>query len=160
MSLNIGIIKTSETALAANKLPLDVFGQTKAPVTVSCPSRNGVVKLQLGIMLVVCNLGTCCIIGEPGKHRNNLICLPKQKLVLVSHGNDAHQIPYVENNKHSLVRTVAPLNLAPGEHFAYQLPDNLKTENYVVLTPRISAISWLKPAIVQPSAGIVSNQFL
>ena len=55
-------------------------------------------------------------------------CLPKQKLVLVSHGNDAHQIPYVENNKHSLVRTIAPLILAPGEQFAYQLPDNLKTE--------------------------------
>jgi len=70
MSLDIGMIKTKETALAANRLPLDVFGQTKAPVSFTCCARNGIVTLQLGIMLIVNGLGTSCIIGEP--------CMPSE----------------------------------------------------------------------------------
>ena len=73
----IEIIKTEEIAKAANHLPLDIIGQTAAPVTLKCPTEEGHQMLSLGILLVVNNLGVQCLIGEPGKQSNNIICLPK-----------------------------------------------------------------------------------
>ena len=53
--VKIGITDTKEVAHAANKLPLDVCGQTAAPVTIWCCSDSSDRMLHLGIMLVVAN---------------------------------------------------------------------------------------------------------
>ena len=81
-SLGIGITTTNESARAANLLPLDICGQTQQPVTILCDTDMGPVSISLGIVLVILNLGTSCLIGEPGEKRNNIICLPKHKLVV------------------------------------------------------------------------------
>ena len=94
LPFGLGIINTTETALAANKLPLEIFGQTAKPFVAECITKNGNKMLHLGIVLVIANLGVSCIIGEPGKTRNNIICLPKQKIILLASENDVHQVPY------------------------------------------------------------------
>ena len=79
VSLNIGIIQTNETALAANRLPLDVFGQTAAPVVIMCSSSHTTIKLYLGIVLIINGLGVDCLIGEPGKTGTILFVTPNRK---------------------------------------------------------------------------------
>ena len=81
-SAGIDVIKTNEVAKAANHLPLAIIGQTSKPVMLRCPTEEGFTMLTLGIMLVVQDLGIQCLIGEPGKELNNIICLPKRKLVI------------------------------------------------------------------------------
>ena len=93
-SVNIGISNTKEVAHAANKLPLDVVGQTMVPVSIQCFTNLGLKPIHLGLMLVVANLGVDCLIGEPGKAQNNLICLPQQKLVVFGNESDSCYAPY------------------------------------------------------------------
>ena len=77
---NICIVATNETARAANSLPLKIQGQTKTEVIVKCPTEEGHKMLNLGIMLVVNQLGASCLIGQPGIEMNNMISLPQKKL--------------------------------------------------------------------------------
>ena len=86
-SLQIGIISTKEAAKAANQLPLDVYGQTATPITIECSTDMGMVSVHLGIVLVIANLGTCCLIGEPAKKKNNIVCLLRQKIVILAAGD-------------------------------------------------------------------------
>ena len=70
--VGICVSNTSEKAHAANKLPLEITGQTMEPVTIQCWTSKGYRDISLGIMLVVANLGVPCLIGEPGKDFNTL----------------------------------------------------------------------------------------
>ena len=92
-SLKIGITKSKESACAANKLPLDICGQTTEPVIIKCFTDSGHIMLNLGIVLVIANLGACCLLGEPAKQRNNIVCLPKHKIIVISNGGEVHYAP-------------------------------------------------------------------
>ena len=94
ISLNIEIIKSSATAQAANRVPLQVYGQTSNPINLKCEAENGTAMLHLGIVLVVVGLGANCLIGEPAKESNNIICLPKHKLILIANGSDVKYTKY------------------------------------------------------------------
>ena len=145
LSLGINIKKSIETARSANKLPLDVFGQTCEPVEVECLLESGSVMLQLGIMLVIVNLGTQCLLGEPAKLRNNLICLPRHKMVVIAKGTE---VPYEQDKpKYSLIRAMSSTELKPGEQIKYKLPDFISLEPYVATTPRSQPSHWLSPTM-------------
>ena len=156
LSLNIGINTTKETACAANKLPLEICGQTSEPIAIKCYTDSGHTMLQLGIVLVIANLGACCLLGEPAKQRNNIVCLPKHKIVIIANGGAVHYAPYdTGTTKHTLIRALHNQTLAPGEQICYDLPEHLTMESSVCITPRISALSWLKPAIFTPANGSI-----
>ena len=155
-SLGIGITTTNESARAANLLPLDICGQTQQAVTILCDTDMGPVSISLGIVLVILNLGTSCLIGEPGKKRNNIICLPKHKLVVFASGDKPRYVPYSSDApKYSLVRAAKSTTILPGEHMDYSLPENLRNELYVSIVPRPSALQWLTPSILQASSGSI-----
>ena len=55
-----------------------------------------------------------------------------------------------------MLRAVQNKTLQPGDSFTYKLPKQLKYENFVSLVPRPSATSWLTPAILQPTDGVIN----
>ena len=141
--VKIGITDTKEVAHAANKLPLDVCGQTTAPVTIWCCSDSGDRMLHLGIMLVVANLGVDCLIGEPGKTLNNIVCLPKQQIVVLAIENDVCQVPYYSaNQRYVLARATRSIMLQPGDEIEVDLPTDLQHLSHVHVTPRPQTIAW------------------
>ena len=151
LSLGINIKKSVETARSANKLPLDVFGQTCEPVEVECLLESGSIMLQLGIMLVIVNLGAQCLLGEPAKLRNNLICLPRHKMVVIAKGAEVQYVPYEQDKpKYSLIRATSSAELKPGEQIKYKLPDFISLETSVAITPRLQSSHWLTPTMQQP----------
>ena len=114
-------------------------------------SKNGMKNLHLGIMLVVEKLGVSCLIGEPGKSRNNIICLPRKKLVLLADGDSVMCAPYYRDKpKYTLIRALTSQVLLPGDQITFTLPEQLRDESYVTITPRQSTQLWLKPTIVNP----------
>ena len=156
-SLCIGITATNESAKAANQLPLEVCGQSKKPVEIECLTEMGPITLYLGIVLVITNLGTSCLIGEPGKKRNNIVCLPRHKLVVFASGDNVRYVPYDEDTaKYSLLRAVENLTFTPGSSMQYQLPKHMQNEAYISVIPRPISISWLEPSMIQPSDGKLS----
>ena len=145
-SLNIGITYSIESAQAANKIPLDVYGQTVQPISIECPTDSGTIMLHLGIMLIISNLGTPCLLGEPAKEKNNIICLPRQKIVLLANGKDVAQVPYdIQKPKYSVLRAVSSYLVNPGERFECPLPEHLKLDDFVTITPRNDCSKWLNP---------------
>ena len=138
-------------------MPLDVCGQTADPVTLECITDMGPIPIFLGIVLVINNLGTSCLIGEPAKKRNNIVCLPRQKLVVLAAGDKVHCVPYAESLiNYSLVRALSNCTLLPGESLSYALADHLSEEPVISLIPRPSSLTWLSPAMIEPSEGAIS----
>ena len=121
---NIGITKTKHLAKAANQLPLEICGQSESPITLMCSTDKGVKSIYLGLVLVVNNLGIDCLIGEPGKAANNIICLPRKKIIILAADDDVHQVPYLSHTpQHVLVRASNSINLEAGEQISYKLPE-------------------------------------
>ena len=85
--------------------------------------------IELGLVLVVEKLGIDCLIGEPGKAANTIICLPRKKIIVFAGDNDIQQVPYSEHkpNSHVLARATQSITLLPGEQIHYQLPPSYVT---------------------------------
>ena len=149
VSLKIPIIASTISAQAANKVPLDVYGQSSQPVSVKCVTESGHIMLHLGIVLIVTNLGANCLLGEPAKECNNIICLPRHKLILIANGNEVQYAKYdSDESKYQLVRAVSDVKLNPGEQLKYKLPEEFLSESCVAVTPRQLTLDWLKPSLV------------
>ena len=144
----LGIIDTHETAQAANKLPLDIRGQTEADVILKCPTNEGVKMLNLGIMLIVNQLGIPCLIGQPGIEENNIICLPKKKIIILAGHGTVHHTPYASSEcQFSLARAVQSSTLLPGDQISYQLPADMAHASTIAVTPKENSLLWLKPSV-------------
>ena len=147
-TLKIETIASTTAAQAANKIPLDVFGQSKEPISVECLTETGSKMLYLGIVLIVNNLGVPCLLGEPAKLVNNIICLPRHKLILLASGPDVHYAKYDANEvKYTLARAPVHTILNPGDQLCYKLPEQFKAEAYVAVSPRPNTESWLSPTV-------------
>ena len=100
--------------------------------------------INLGILLIVANLGTDCLLGEPAKQTNNIICLPRQKLILLASGDTLQYAKYEEPPLHyTLARTMSTTTIAPGESIQYKLPDAFASQECVAISPRPESLSWL-----------------
>ena len=156
-SLNIPFSQTQELARAANKLPLEVCGQTIEPLSIKCFTDAGYVMLELGIVLVIANLGASCLLGEPAKSRNNIVCLPRLKLIVIAKGDVVHSVPYYQGScKYSLLRAIKTQILAPGDSLQLPIPEHLSTETCLSLTPRSNSTEWLQTSMVNPTDGVIS----
>ena len=91
---SLGINPTNEKAQAANKLPLNIKGQTREEVILKCPTSEGHKMINLGIVLVVHQLGVACLIGRPGIEENNIISLPRKKIFILAGGESVQHAPY------------------------------------------------------------------
>ena len=96
---SLGINPTSEKAQAANKLPLNIKGQTREEVILKCPTSEGHKMINLGIVLVVHQLGVACLIGQPGIEENNIISLPRKKIFILAGGESVQHAPYYSPQK-------------------------------------------------------------
>ena len=84
------------------------------------------------------------------KQRNNIICLPCHKIILLGNGDSVQYAHYAEDyTKHTLARAVSTISLAPGEQLLYKLPHEFKPDNCVAVTPRLNSLSWLRPTLAQ-----------
>ena len=120
-------------------------------VQIQCETNMGPVTICLGVVLIVANLGASCLIGEPVKHRKNIVCLPRQKLVIFASGQEAKYTNYAENHQqYTLVRAVTTTSILADESAEFHLPDFLRQEPVVNVVPRPS---WLQPSMIQPSWG-------
>ena len=151
---DIGINKTNELAQAANKLPLDIRGQSSTPVTLTCETMEGTATIYLGIVLIVRGLGTACLIGEPGKAKNNIICLPRKKMILLAGENEIYHVPYLESKQpYLLARALTSTTLLPNECIELKLPPNMSNISHVSIVPRKQTLHWLTPAVLEAVDG-------
>ena len=110
--------------------------------------------LNLGIVLIVQQLGVSCLIGKPGIENNNIICLPKKKIVVLAGGSSVHHTSYSQKNQnYVLARAVQAVTLQPNDSIAYCLPVPLNHHQYVAITPRPQSLKWLSPMMQEVRNG-------
>ena len=151
---NIGMAKSCEKAHAANRLPLEICGQTSHPVVIQCETNAGYKPIYLGIMLIVANLGVDILVGEPGKQQNNLICLPTEKVVVFANERQPCRASYApDTTDYMLARAATDYTLQPGEQIEIKLLNNLTNSSHVAITPRPCHSSWIVPTVTKPADG-------
>ena len=154
LKTKIDFENTKEVAQAANHLPLEVVGQSAQPVEIEAITKEGFVTIKLGIVLVIRNLGVDVLIGEPGKKQNNIVCWPKQEMILFA--DALHTAPYFKAKKpYTLARVSNPTVLQPGEEWEFALPSDMAHLNYVSVAPRPEARKWLEAGILEVTDGII-----
>ena len=140
---------TTVTAKAANKQTLNVKGQSAEQISLSCQTEEGDKVIDLGFVLIVEGLGVACIIGQPGIVQNNIIYLPKKKIILLAGGDTIHQVPWNKGAAtHTIARSDTNVILSPNEDYCFKLPPIMSQLSHVAVTPRPSTLSWLKPSVL------------
>ena len=111
----IKIIPTLVTAKAANKQTLDLQGQSAEEINLSCTTGEGSKMLNLGFVLIVHGLGVSCIVGQPGIIDNNIIYLPKKKIIILAGEGSIHQVPWNKNAaNHSIAHADVNITILPN----------------------------------------------
>ena len=70
------MINTEVGAKGAGNSNIVIGGQTKHPVTIRVCGDNYLAPINLGICLVVRNLGANVLIGEPAKENHEIVTFP------------------------------------------------------------------------------------
>ena len=80
----------------------------------------------------------------------------EKKIIILAADDDVHHDPYLSHTpQHVLVRASNSINLEPGEQISYKLPETMSTISNVVVTPRLSALQWLKPRMLEVINGTI-----
>jgi hypothetical protein len=78
----IDFTKTDETATAAGQQRMALSGQTVKDV-ILIPNDNTDVQWNLGKCVVVRNLGSSILVGEPGKKDNKIVTIPHSYTIII-----------------------------------------------------------------------------
>ena len=92
---NVNFVPTICTATAAGLTTMKLAGQTKENVIMAVQGTTKPVVWNLGNMVVVRNLGTNILIGEPGKKDNKIVTIPHHKVIeLLCDAGNKIRLPY------------------------------------------------------------------
>ena len=166
-ALKVKITRSLASAKAANKSPMELVGQTEEDFLVEVQMEQGKVVLDLGRVPVIRDLGCGMLLGEGAKADNKIVTYAHEKYVTITQGSKTYTCPYYirteadrkrfplvkwvnegENQElptdYLLLRVTENKMLSPGEAIEFELPERMITDTGVVVTPRRSALSWIK----------------
>ena len=165
----LSISKTDCNAVAADKLPMRVIGQTTHDVFATVGGTRVNTIINLGRLLVISNLGADVLIGQPTKVDTSMITIPHKRMI---HFQDIHKTPvsvsYNDCNKdlQPYYSFNAPREFVfyPGQELTIDIPSSFASSSKVLVSPKPSQ-KWLKPRILEVRNGSIviknnSNQVL
>ena len=149
---NIQYRNTTEKATSAGSHGLQLMGETLANVVleVKAPS-NSDVRWDLGKVVLVKNLGTNMLVGEPGKVDNSIVTLPNKTLFTLDLNNHLVQLTTSPNetgqSKVELLRSKKNTVLYPTESLQIDV-SHIFNNSEVAVTPRLEFnTEWPKPKV-------------
>ena len=162
----VPIVETPCKAVGAGKSPMNVIGMTKHDIIVDVIGGRVPAQINLGQMIVIQNLGTDVLLGQPAKVDNEIVTFPHKKSIQFKDNHGLiHSVSYpIKNddklNLHQVVKVSSSQTLYPGEHFIYKLPSQFSNQRKVMITQRPSSISWIRSRILNVDSDkciVVSN---
>ena len=149
------------SAIGANKSPLNVAGITKYDIKAAVIGTNTPSNILISKMIVIHDLGTDILLGQPAKIDNCIITVPHKSHVkfLCTEGKE-HKVSYPvryndEIKLHEVMKVKEALTIYPDQVFVYQLPNHFLTQNKVTVTERTSKDPWLDTQIVDVNNGCI-----
>ena len=154
---NLEIIPTQSTATAAGNSNLKIVGQTKEDFILKVLTEKKIIPINLGRVLVVKDLGCDCLCGEPGKSDNNIITIPRNRLILFCFQGETHPVPYLSSSrsKYSVCRVSAAKTIFPEDTIKIQVPEKLSEESHVLISPKRGHECWYQPGVYNVKHGFI-----
>ena len=138
----IAIDKTDTSARAAGNMSVQIAGQSLHPVTASVSNLKTPATLNLGHCLVVRNLGTPILLGQPAKYDHKIVTMPHlHQISFEDTYKGKHTINYPSNAPKDFHEAhVCRLNkneiIYSGDQISYQLPQKFSSVKHVVFSPK------------------------
>ena len=133
---NIEVESSLMKAKAAGNQSMQVVGQTKSDVLLDIIVNKSSARVNLGACLVVENLGTPLIIGQPGKVKHEIVTQPH--LNVVTFKDSGGKLHTINSNKveADILRIFNDITLYPGDVHSFNLPPALHNSKRVIISPR------------------------
>ena len=147
---------TTAAATAAGSNPLIVIGQCRDPLVLEVVIDGEKVEVNLGHAVVVRNLGTECLVGEPGKADNCIHTIPEQKKIqFLSEGKTLTLDYCLErgNTDYEVGRVKETVTLRPGEKVTVSV-ESFPNGTVVAANPRAEDGQWFEPRILKVNNGV------
>ena len=138
----IAMNKTDTSAKAAGNNTVHISGQSTHPVMATVANLRVPATLNLGHCLIVKNLGTPILLGQPAKVDHKIVCVPhKHQISLEDIHNVRHTIQYPMNAPNEfyeshVCRAEKTEVMYIGDEISYQLPPKFASVKNVVFSPR------------------------
>ena len=118
------IFPTHQSASAAGKSKLNIFGTLPDNTISRSVFENVSVPINIGDALVVQDLGVDLLLGEPGKCRNKINTISDKKLISAQLDDKILHTPYFKLTSKSfyLCRAPSTTTIYPGQHYQVNLP--------------------------------------
>ena len=113
------IFPTHQSASAAGKSKLNIFGTLPDNTISRSVFENVSVPINIGDALVVQDLGVDLLLGEPGKCRNKINTISDKKLISAQLDDKILHTPYFKLTSKSfyLCRAPSTTTIYPGQHY-------------------------------------------
>lgn len=149
------IIPTLSSATAAGSNSLKIVGQTEDDFIVKVRSGSNAIPINLGRILVVRDLGCDLLCGEPGKSDNNIITIPRSKVILFCFKGQTYPVSYlsISKSKYSVCRVSAAKTIFPEDSFKLQVSERFSKDSHVAITPKRGTKCWYKPGVYNVKEG-------
>ena len=146
-------------ALAAGSNVMTLLGVVQDDINLNVCDAIAPVIIKLKHAVVVKNLGSSILIGEPGKYDNNIVTFPRQKLIqLLDVNNCIVKLPYKSRRgspglNYQSFQVKCHTTLYPEEEIDIPIPPSMQCKKVNVTMRRDFAIS--EPVFDNPHKGYV-----
>ena len=148
----INFNSTSHLATAAGSTSMPVKGETMDDVILNLTNCDTPIQWNLGLCIVVANLGVNLLVGEPGKLDNHIHTDALRKVVKTRdlYGRKVvvkYSVKPPATTK-ALVRANTTKTLLVGESISAEIPQEMRSEDFLSIFPHHTN-HWLSPSTVQ-----------
>ena len=130
---------TDASAKAAGNNNIHIKGQSAGDVLIKVLMNGKEAEINLDVCLIIKDLGTDVLIGQPAKIDHHIVTMPHlQKVTFKDTNGIEHTCKTVPRSKGipaEVLRTESKVVLFPGESFKYRIPPKFE-KKHVVLSPR------------------------
>ena len=161
VDMNIEIADTDAGATAAGENPVQIAGVTARNFIFYTAAGEARIPIDCQKAVVVYNLGSEVLVGEPGKFYNDIRTSARSRTIILKHDGRTYKKPYLESSgrHYGLARLRHQQTICSGDSVRLPVPAHLSTERTFLLTPRRGQTRWFEPGFYQQQDGalVVTN---
>ena len=160
-TVDLRMVPSSQTIKAAGSSMITICGQSEEEVVLKTHFPGTVAHINLGKVLIVKNLGSDILIGEPGKSRNRIQTVPHRRMIEMEVGDIKLTKPYLDsrynfNRQYHAARIDVSRTIYPNEEYSWPVPAELLHASHILCNPRRTDQNWFASSqkIINPDGFI------
>ena len=150
------------SAIGANQSPMNVAGIAKYDINALVLGLSNPSCFKIATMIVINDLGTDMLLGQPSKIDNKIITIPHaSKIQFQTTDGCNHTVSYplrTDKNMdlHDVLKVEDSVTVFPRDSYSYRLPNQFLNQKRVFITERPSKVSWIGCQVMDVIDGCIT----